>query len=58
MSGIGVGEARPIGVVAGFNGGKPGGLDGESSSCMQVVHKGSYTLEVGGTEHSRSDATC
>ena len=51
-----VAEARPTGVVAGFDGGKPGGLDGESSSCMQVVHKGSYARKIGGTERSRSDA--
>ena len=56
--GVGVGEARPTGVVAGFDGGKPGGLDGESSSCMQVVHKGCYTRKIGGTERIRSDATC
>ena len=34
MGGVGVGEARSTGVVAGFDGSKPGGLDGESSSCM------------------------
>ena len=55
---IGVGEARPTGVVAGFDGGKPGGLDGESSSCMQVVYKSCYTWKIGGTERSWSDAQC
>ncbi len=58
MSGVGVGEARPTGVVAGFNGGKPGGLDGQSSGCMQVVHKGCYTWKIGDAARSRSDATC
>ena len=52
------GEARPTGVVAGFDGGKPGGLDREPSGCMQVVQKGFYAWKIGGTERSRSAATC
>ena len=55
---VGVGEDRPTGVVADLDGSKPGGLDGESRSCMQVVHKGSYTRKIGGTERSRSATTC
>ena len=52
--GIGIGEAWPTGVVAGFDGGKPGGLDGEPSSCMQVVNKGTDTWKIGGIERRGS----
>ena len=32
--GIGMGESGPAGIVAGFDSGEPGGLDGEACSGM------------------------
>ena len=43
---IGIGQARPAGVVAGFNGGEPGGFDGEAGSSMEVVDKSAHTKGV------------
>ena len=44
FGGIGVGEARPTGVVAGFDSGKPGGLDRASGHGVQEANE---SLQVG-----------
>ena len=36
---IGIGESRPAGTVAGFDGSEPGGLDRKACSSMEVVDK-------------------
>ena len=38
---IGVGKAGPGGVVAGFDGGEPGRLDGKAGGGVEVEDKGS-----------------
>ena len=43
---MGEGQARPAGIVAGFDGGKPGGFDGEAGGCMEVSDEGTNTGEV------------
>ena len=35
--GMGKGQSWQAGVVAGFDGGKPGGFDGEPCGCMEVT---------------------
>ena len=51
--GIGVGETRPSGEVAGFDSGNPGGFDWESSRGVEVADKGTYAGEIVGVEGSR-----
>ena len=51
--GIGVGETRPGGEVSGFDSGKPGGFDWESSGGVEVVDEGPNAGEVMGVEGSR-----
>ena len=51
--GIGVGETRPGGEVAGFDSGKPVGFDWESSGGVEVADMGPNTGEVMGVEGSR-----
>ena len=48
----GIGEARPGGEVAGFDGGHPGGFDWESSGVVEVADDGSNDGEVVGVEGS------
>ena len=50
--GIGVGETRPGGEVAGFDGGQPGGFEWESSGGVEVADKGTNSGEVVGVEGS------
>ena len=40
---MGQGQIWPAGVVAGFDGGKPGGLDGEPLSGVEVINEGANT---------------
>ena len=47
---IGVGKAGPGGVVAGFDGGEPGRLDGKAGGGVEVEDKGSDAGEVVGVE--------
>ena len=51
--GIGVGETRPGEEVAGFDGGKPGGFDLESSGGVEVADEGTNDGEVVGVEGSQ-----
>ena len=53
LGGVGVGKARPGGVVAGFDGGKPGGLDGKSSGGVEVADEGTDAGKVVCVEGSR-----
>ena len=46
LGGVGKSEARPAGVVAGFDGGKPSGFDREACCGVEVVHEGAYAGEV------------
>jgi len=47
--GIGVGETGPGGVIAGFDGGQPGGADRETGSSVEIQDKGLDTWEIIGT---------
>ena len=51
--GIGVGVTRPGGEVAGFDSGKPGGFDWESSGGVEVLDEGPNAGEVVGVEGSQ-----
>ena len=51
--GIGVGEIRTGGEVAGFDSGKPGGFYWESSSGVEVADEGPNIGEVVGVGGSR-----
>ena len=51
--GIVVGETRPGGEVAGFDGGEPGGFDWESSDGVELADKGTNDGEVVGVEGSQ-----
>ena len=51
--GIGVGETRPGGEVAGFYSGNPGGFDQESSFGVEVADKGTNDGEIVGVEGIR-----
>mgnify|MGYP006187013679 CR=1 FL=1 len=46
LGGVGKSEARPAGVVAGFDGGEPSGFDREAGCGVEVVHEGAYAGEV------------
>ena len=46
LGGIGVGKARPGGVVAVFDGVKPGGLDGKAGGGVEVADEGAHAVEV------------
>ena len=48
--GIGIGEARPGGEVAGFDGGEPGGFGWESCGGVEVADEGTNAGEVVGVE--------
>ena len=50
IGGIGVGKAGPGGVVASFDGGEPGGLDGKGGSGVEVADEGDDAQEVVGVE--------
>ena len=50
LGGIGVGKARPGGVVAVFDGGEPGGHDGKPGSGEEVADEGSDAGQVVGVE--------
>ena len=58
LGGVGVGEARTCGVVAGFDGGEPVGLDGKSGGGVEVADKGTGSGEVVGVEGSRGRRVC
>ena len=47
---VGVGQTQLAGVVAGFDGGGPGGFDREASGSVEVVDKSTHTMEVAGIE--------
>ena len=51
--GIGVGDTRPSGEVAGFDSGDPGGFDWESSCGVEVADEGTNAGEVVGIEGSQ-----
>ena len=51
--GIGVGDTRPGGEVASFDGGEPGGFDWEYSGSVEVADEGTNTGEIVGAEGSR-----
>ena len=53
LGGVGVGQSGPGGVVAGFDGGKPGRLDGKSGGGVEVADKGADAGEVVGVEGGR-----
>ena len=53
LGGIGLGKAGAGGVVAGFDGGKPGGLDRKASGCVEVADEGANAGEVVGVEGGR-----
>ena len=53
LGGIGVGKAGPGGVVAGFDDGEPGGLDGKADGGVEVADEGADAGEVLGVEGSR-----
>ena len=48
--GIGVGETRTGGEVAGFDCGKPGGFDWEYSGDMELADKGTNAGDIVGVE--------
>ena len=50
LRGIGVGKSGPDGVVAGFDGGEPGRLDGKAGGGVEVADKGADAGEVVGVE--------
>ena len=52
LGGIGVGKAGPGGVVAVFDGGETGGLDGKAGGGVEVADKGANAGEVVGVEGS------
>lgn len=49
---IGLGEARPAGVVARFDGSQPCGFDQKACCCMEVVDMGSNAWVVTSIEGS------
>ncbi len=51
---IGIGEARPAGIVACFDGCKSGGLDREARCCMKVMDKCADTGKIMSIESRRS----
>ena len=51
--GIGVGETQTGGEVAGFDSGKPGGFDRESSGGVEVADEGTNAGDIEGVEGSR-----
>ena len=52
LGGVGVGKAGPGGVVAGFDGGEPGRLDGEAGGGVEVADEGTNDGGVVGVEGS------
>ena len=50
LGGIGVGKAGPGGVVAGFDGSEPGGLDRKADGGVEVADEGANAGEVVGVE--------
>ena len=50
LGGIGIGKARPVGVLYGFDGDEPGGLDRKSGGGVEVADKGADAGEVVGVE--------
>ena len=53
LGGIGIGKSGPGGVVAGFDGGKPGGLDRKAGGGVDVADEGADAGEVVGVEGGR-----
>ena len=54
LGGIGVVKAGPGGVVAGFDGGKPGGIYGKAGGGLEVADEGANSGEVVGVEVGRN----
>ena len=55
---VGVGEAGPGGVVAGFDGGEPGGLDGKAGGVVEIADESVDAGEDVGVEGSRGRRVC
>ena len=54
FGGVCVGEAWPGGVVAGFDGGQPGGFDWEACGGVEVADERADAGEVVGVEGDRA----
>ena len=50
LGGIGVGEAGPGELIASFDGGEPGGIDGKAGGGVEVADEGTNAGEVVGVE--------
>ena len=58
LGGVGVGEAGPVGLVARFDGGRPGGLDRKAGGGVEVADEGADAGEIAGIEGSRGCRVC